>query len=178
MIYLIKVKPRSVHARASLLRDFVLGASDGIVTTFAIIAGVVGASMSSRVVIILGFAKLFADAISMFAGVYLGAKTEIEFQKKEKDDHKDVYPFVQGFITFVSFIIVGFLPLLPFVFGMSNSFFVSMVLVAVVLFTVGSVRAKSVGKKAVTGGIEMLLVGGAASVAAYMVGFLLNKLVV
>ena len=171
------MKPRAVHARASLLRDFVLGASDGIVTTFAIIAGAVGASLSSRVVIILGFAKLLADAISMFAGVYLGAKTEIEFQKKEKDDHRDVYPLVQGFITFISFIFIGFLPLLPFVFGMSNSFFVSMVLVAVMLFVVGGIRAKSVEKKVVVGGIEMLLIGGLASFAAYMVGFWLDKFI-
>jgi len=60
---------------------------------------------------------------------------------------------------------------------MSNSFIVSMVLVAVMLFVVWGLRAKSVEKKVVVGGIEMLLIGGLASFAAYMVGFWLDKLI-
>ena len=50
-------------------------------------------------------------------------------------------------------------------------------LVVVMLFTVGGIRAKSVGKKIFTGGLEMLFVGGLASFAAYMVGFWLDRLV-
>lgn len=170
------MKPQSVHARASLLRDFVLGSSDGIVTTFAIVAGSIGASLPFRVVIILGLAKLLSDAISMFAGVYLGAKSEIDFQKRGKDDHKDILPLTQGIITFFAFIFVGFIPLIPFVFKISNSFEVSMILVLAVLFLVGSIRAMSVGKKFYLGGIEMLIVGGLASFAAYMVGHLLTNI--
>ena len=41
------------------IEDFVYGATDGAVTTFAIVAGVVGASLSPSVVLILGFANLF-----------------------------------------------------------------------------------------------------------------------
>src|SRR3989344_4147038 len=58
------------------LGDAILGASDGAVTTFAIVAGVTGASLSSSIILILGFAKLIADAFSMGAANYLSSKSE------------------------------------------------------------------------------------------------------
>ena len=62
--------------RPSYLRDFVYGAIDGAVTTFAIVAGVVGAGLSDSVIVILGFANLFADGFSMAASNYLGTRSE------------------------------------------------------------------------------------------------------
>jgi hypothetical protein len=50
---------------ASYLRDFVYGAVDGAVTTFAAVAGVAGAGLDSEVVIVLGIANLIADGFSM-----------------------------------------------------------------------------------------------------------------
>ena len=46
---------------SSYLRDWVYGGIDGAVTTFAIVAGVIGAELSNRVVLILGAANLVAD---------------------------------------------------------------------------------------------------------------------
>ena len=63
---------------ASYLRDFVYGGIDGSVTTFAIVAGVAGAGLSSRIVLIMGFANLLADGISMAAGNFSGTKSERE----------------------------------------------------------------------------------------------------
>ena len=54
--------------RASYLPDAVFGAIDGTVTTFAVVAGAVGANLSTRVVLILGAANLFADGFSMAVG--------------------------------------------------------------------------------------------------------------
>jgi vacuolar iron transporter family protein len=62
----------------SYLRDWVYGGIDGAVTTFAIVSGVVGADLSNRVVLILGFANIVADGFSMAASNYSGTKTEIE----------------------------------------------------------------------------------------------------
>lgn len=64
--------------RASYLRDMVFGGIDGAVTTFAIVAGVVGADLSPRIVLILGAANLFADGFSMAAANYSGSRTEAE----------------------------------------------------------------------------------------------------
>lgn len=67
--------------RANYLRDWVYGGIDGAVTTFAIVAGVVGADLSARVVLILGAANLLADGFSMAAGNFSATKVE-------HDDHE------------------------------------------------------------------------------------------
>jgi VIT1/CCC1 family predicted Fe2+/Mn2+ transporter len=60
------------------LRDFIYGGIDGAVTTFAIVAGVVGAALSSNVILILGVANLLADGFSMAASNYSGMKTVVD----------------------------------------------------------------------------------------------------
>lgn len=76
--------PAAISARLarspkpSYLRDWVYGGIDGAVTTFAIVAGVIGADLSARVILILGLANLLADGFSMAAGNYSGTKTEID----------------------------------------------------------------------------------------------------
>ena len=47
------------------LWEFVYGGIDGCVTTFAVVAGSVGAWLEARIILILGFANLFADGFSM-----------------------------------------------------------------------------------------------------------------
>jgi VIT1/CCC1 family predicted Fe2+/Mn2+ transporter len=67
--------------RQNYLRDWVYGGIDGAVTTFAVVAGVVGAGLPARTVLILGAANLLADGFSMAASNYSGTKTE----KDDKD---------------------------------------------------------------------------------------------
>ncbi len=60
------------------LPDFTYGGIDGAVTTFAVVAGVVGAELSTPVILILGFANLFADGFSMAVGKYSSDKAELD----------------------------------------------------------------------------------------------------
>jgi len=62
--------------RISYLRDWIYGGIDGVVTTFAVVAGVVGADLPSRVVLVLGLANLVADGFAMAAGNYTGTQAE------------------------------------------------------------------------------------------------------
>lgn len=66
------------------LEEFVYGATDGAVTTFAVVAGVVGASLSPSIVLILGFANLLADGFSMAVGNYLATKARREYIEKAR----------------------------------------------------------------------------------------------
>ena len=66
------------------IEDFVYGATDGAVTTFAVVAGVIGALLSPSIVLILGFANLFADGFSMAIGNYLGTKAQAEYIDKQR----------------------------------------------------------------------------------------------
>lgn len=62
--------------RPSYLRDFIYGAIDGAVTTFAIVAGAAGASLDASVVVIMGLANLGADGFSMAVSNYSGIQAE------------------------------------------------------------------------------------------------------
>ncbi len=64
------------------LRDVIYGAIDGAITTFAIVAGVSGAGLSSGVVIVLGLANVVADGFSMGVSNYLGVKADNQLKEK------------------------------------------------------------------------------------------------
>ena len=68
------------------LPDLVYGANDGIITTFAVVSGVVGASLSERVIVILGFANLVADGFSMGASNYLARRSHVEEDLADRRD--------------------------------------------------------------------------------------------
>ena len=70
--------------RHSYLRDFIYGAIDGAVTTFAIVCGVEGAGMSGGVVLILGAANLIADGFSMAASNFLGTRAEEQLRQRAR----------------------------------------------------------------------------------------------
>ena len=61
---------------SNYLRDWVYGGIDGAITTFAIVAGSVGAGFSTRIALILGCANIVADGFSMAAANYSGTKAE------------------------------------------------------------------------------------------------------
>ena len=221
------------------LGDAILGASDGIVTTFAIVAGVVGASLSSSVVLILGFAKLFADAFSMGAANYLGSKSERNiygYRKKSELESIDKNPKMEerelrriyskkGFkgrildsvikvvtarkelwadvvmkedlglidfetqpgkkagVTFGAFIIAGLIPLLAYLGALfipyfaNHTFIIAIVITGFTLFLVGALRSKITKGNWFKEGLQMLVVAGVASVAAYYIGEFLSLLV-
>ncbi|MCV0430796.1 VIT1/CCC1 transporter family protein [Nitrosopumilus sp.] len=64
--------------------DFIYGSIDGAVTTFAIVAGVMGASLPAVIILILGFANLFADGFSMAAANYQASKARNEFVEMKR----------------------------------------------------------------------------------------------
>src|SRR5262245_60870423 len=77
------------------LSAFVLGAVDGTVTTFAVAAGVAGASLPNYVALILGGANLLADGFSMAVGNYLGTQADRQLMEKVRrieERHIDVVP--------------------------------------------------------------------------------------
>ncbi len=68
--------------RGNYLRDWIYGGIDGTVTTFAIVAGVVGADLPGTVVLVLGLANLVADGFAMGAANYSGTKAELDDYKR------------------------------------------------------------------------------------------------
>jgi len=75
--------------RQNYLRDFVYGAVDGAVTTFAVVASVAATGLSSGIVLLLGIANLLADGFSMAAGNFLG--TRAEKQSRDRTRRREEY---------------------------------------------------------------------------------------
>ena len=78
-------KASRVSSGAKYLKSGVYGGLDGIVTTFAVVAGVVGANLAASIILIMGFANLIGDGISMAIGDYLSTKSEGEYYKSKKE---------------------------------------------------------------------------------------------
>lgn len=207
-----------------------LGAIDGGITSFAVVAGAVGAGFSSVVVIILGCANLLADGFSMAASNFVGIKSEKEkteqahreeqlhidlipegqreelrqifankgFEGRTLDDIVDTIsanrelwaqtvvqelfgmqqvdagkPMRAGAATFVAFVVIGAIPLLPFIVpGLppDRAFAASAVVTSLAFFSVGFAKGRSLDSPPVRSGFETLLIGGGAAILAYGVG--------
>lgn len=159
------------------LRDIVYGGLDGTVTTFAVMAGATGANLPTSTIIILGLANLFADGFSMGMGCYMGEKSEQQFNEQKKIRHAKNSPALSGLITFFSFVVVGFVPIIPVIFLPSFGFKEILILVALVLFVLGSMRSRITTVSWWRGGLEVMLAGVTASLIAYVIGrFLADQL--
>lgn len=162
------------------LPEFVYGGIDGIVTTFAVIAGAVGASLSPGVILILGFANLFADGFSMAVSNYLSTKSRNDLNVLVTTPKK---PVQTAWATFVSFSFMGFIPLFPFVFAPlslfinDNKIILSLLFSGLAFLGVGGVKAVIVGKPIWRSAFETFFVGGTAAFIAYAVGYFLRGVV-
>ena len=219
--------------RVSYLRDWVYGGIDGTVTTFAIMAGVVGASLPSSVVVILGIANLLADGFSMAAANYTGTKAEQDEYQQLRDmeerhvalapegereeirqifkakgfegdaletavgvitDHQDRWidmmmaeehgmpavlrsPMKAAIMTFVSFVLCGAVPLIPYAILLPQPELPSATLAGVTFFAIGSLRSRWSPAPWWRTGLETLAIGMLAAAVAYLVGDFLRGLI-
>ena len=241
----IQHNENTIHGTNSLfsrfenyLGEFVYGGIDGCVTTFAVVAGAVGAELSSSIIIILGFANLLADGLSMSIGAYLSTRSEQDNYQKhrqteywevenlpevEREEVREIYrakgfdgklledvvqvitenkdrwvdvmmkeelemmveqksPFLMGLVTYVSFILVGLIPLLIYVWDyfnpVSGSLFVwSSVLTAFGFIIIGVLKTYVTQTNVWRGVLETVVLGAIAALVSYFVGDVLESLV-
>lgn len=159
------------------LRDLVYGALDGIITTFAVVAGVAGASLSARIVLILGVANLVADGISMGASNYLGIRSERAARDSRRmpgdaEAADETRPLHHGIATFLAFIVAGVIPLVAYLAPVASAdrFMWALVLTLLALFVVGAARSVVTRQHWWTSGLEMLVIGAMAAAVAYGAG--------
>ncbi len=79
------------HRLGAYIREIVYGGNDGIVTTFAVVAGTAGAGLPHSIVIILGLANLLADGLSMATGAYLSEKSDqAQWKRIREEERKEI----------------------------------------------------------------------------------------
>jgi vacuolar iron transporter family protein len=167
--------------RYTYLKEFVYGGIDGSVTTFAVVAGATGAKMDAGVIIVLGFANLIADGFSMSVGNYLSEKSDQA--ANHKPIHNSISPFRTAGATFVSFVIMGLVPLLVYVFSYLNGtkadhlFPYSCMLTALSFLLIGILRSRVTNTNWFRSIVETLLLGGIAAILAYYLGFVLERMI-
>src|SRR5688572_30974301 len=77
------------HFTASeVVRDVVIGMSDGLTVPFALAAGLTGAVATTEIIVTAGLAEIAAGAIAMGLGGYLAAKSDAEHYAKEREREK------------------------------------------------------------------------------------------
>jgi len=222
-----------------LVKDFVYGAIDGVITTFAVVSGVEGAALAPTIILILGFANLFADGFSMSVSNYLSNKSEKELYEKEKkreahevktipeEERKEieqiykkkgfkgnllkrvvdkitsnkrvwvdtmmkeelglftelVNPFKSAITTFISFVLMGLIPLLGFIISQAIPLFIdyaftfSVFITLFSLFIIGVIKSSIVKSDWFISGLQTMSVGGIAAGIAYFIGFILQVLI-
>ncbi len=217
------------------LKQIIYGGNDGIVTTFAVVAGFAGAGSGSVAevggiaVLLFGFANLFADATAMGLGEFLSARSEKDLYHSVRDkeiyeihnnpemerretieilsdkgmtledansmadilerypdyygdfmmayeigmaDPADESPALNGTATFISFIIFGVIPLIPyFVLAPDASTFnLSIFATFAALCVLGLLRYMVIRENIIRCIGETVLVGGVCASVAYIVG--------
>ncbi len=220
------------------LGEFVYGGIDGAVTTFAVVAGAVGAELESSIIIILGFANLLADGFAMSVGAYLSTKSERENYAKhqrieywevenlpeeeveevrkiyaakgfegelleqvvaviiaDKDRWVDVMmkeelgmieekksPFTMGGVTYISFVTIGIIPLIIYVWDYVGEYpydpFIGTCVLTGVGFTfIGFMKTYVTQTSVWRGVLETVVLGAIAALVSYFVGDVLEGLV-
>ena len=159
--------------------DVIYGANDGIITTFAVVAGVTGGALTTRAVLIVGAANLLADGLSMGVGNYLSIRSNESALEAQDLPEQEARPVRHGFATFLAFVTIGALPLLPYVLPDPHidRFLLSVLFASGALFGVGASRAAVTIDRWWTAGLEMLLLGLIVATVAYGSGFLVAAVV-
>lgn len=169
------------HLEPKYLKAAVYGANDGIITTFAVVAGVAGANLPANIVIILGIANMIADGFSMGIGDFLGERSEQRLREKQTGKPVEDQLWKTGLITFLAFVIAGTFPLLPYMLTFVSinvpdihRFALSIISTGIILFTVGSLRTVFLKGSWIKNGAEMLSIGAVAAAVAYGIGLALS----
>ena len=151
-----------MYTRAALL-----GGVDGVITSFAIVAGTDAGSLSRTTVLVIGLSSLFADGLSMGVSEYISSSSEQNVRGGE------ARPSLLGFVCFLSFVVCGLVPIVTFLWSASLLSCASFSLVELMLLGAG--RTRYTQEPLLYGLLQTSVLGGAAGATAYGVGLLATR---
>jgi len=229
----------SLGRTQEFLKQIVYGGNDGIVTTFAIVAGFAGAAadgvaqIGGLAVLVFGLANLFADAVSMGLGEFLSARSQHDLYRSRREselreiennpeqermelfeilrqrglpageadtttailsqhpkimadlmmtyefgmqDPDEESPALNGLFTFVSFVVFGAIPLVPyFLFEPTKTTFLfSIATTLSALIGLGLLRWSATREHIARSVGETVMIGTVCAIVAFAVGWIVG----
>ncbi|MBI2484617.1 VIT1/CCC1 transporter family protein [Candidatus Uhrbacteria bacterium] len=164
----------------SYIREIVFGLEDSLVSTVGAVTGMAAGFTYPPLVVFAGTVLIVAEAFSMAAGSYLSSKVAGAVVHAEGEGDL-LHPVLGAGIMGISYIVAGFVPILPYIFAGDEdrwqplaSVSIGLTLLSLLLLGVWSVRytKRSLWKSV----LEMVLVGGIAIALGYAVARLLTSL--
>lgn len=156
------------------LSEFVYGGTDGLITTYSVISGSVGGELARNVILILGISNVLSDGYSMGISRYLSSQTEIaQGILSNKDATKS------AIATFLFFVLIGMVPILPFIFYVKEySKTISFIFASIMFYVIGYTKGSLVetDQSPYKKGFITFLMGTSASAISYSVGKFVNAL--
>jgi len=180
-------RPTALHRSAlgrESIREVVFGVEDGVVQNMTLIAGMVGAALSSRIIIIAAAINAIAGVLSMSMGTYLSSKAERDVASSGHGGTPPPSDVAQAGVVHSpqrdavvmagAYAVGATVPLLPFIViaAQGVALAVAILLTGLALFSLGVGKAVLSHQNRVRSGIEMLLLASAAGIAGYLLGVL------
>lgn len=150
------------------VRSMLFGFEDSLVSTTGVIAGVSAGSQDSQVILLAAGVTIIVEALSMGAGQFLSERAVHQMDRQHSDNL-----LLGAGLMFGSYFLAGFIPLLPvMLFDFPTSIYVSVSSAFIGLFVLGYIKGKVVQTAPLRSGLEILLIGGAATVLGLLAGWL------
>ena len=153
-----------------LLRSFIYGGIDGIITQFNIISSIEGAKLNINYLIIIALSVLISDAMSMGISDYLSSKAAKQLKNNNDNDET---PIKNGVVTFGSFIAFGLIPLVLFInmnkYFPKNRYKNTVLSMTIAFFIIGSIQAIYTKEIWYISGVQTVLYGMLTSLLAYTI---------
>lgn len=173
------VEPRGPAAMARhYIRDLVYGASDGIITTFAVVGGVAGGALPPVAVLVVGVANLAADGVSMGVGNFQAIRAHEHARAADSLPEEEAYPWKHGVATLLAFVVAGAVPLVPYAlpgFG-ETRLAASAAFTLLAMFLLGALRARVTREQWWKSALETVGLGTVVAATAYGAGALVAAL--
>lgn len=150
------------------LRSVMFGLQDGLVSTTGVVVGISAGVSDQSIIILASFVAISVEASSMAAGEYSSEKAvhQIAGKKRHRDDL-----IVGAILMFFSYFGAGLIPIIPFlVMPPQNARIISIIAALLSLFLIGFVKGKIVKTAKFRSALEMLVIGGLATIVGLLVG--------
>jgi len=149
----------------TVLRASLLGGVDGVITSFAVVAGASAASLTTRSLFVVGVSSVIADGFSMGISEFLSSTSERRATRDE-EARASIRPAAFGAACFSSFVACGAVPILSFVLARGSILSCAMFSL-VELMLLGAARTLVTGEELLVGLVQTASLGAAAGAVAY-----------